>query len=120
MDKNFPAHYQHLQKWMGKLGSEAPDTMQAFAHLHEAAAKDGALSNKIKELIALSIAVVVRCDGCIAYHVHDALETGASHKEVVEAIEMAILMGGGPAVVYGIEALEALEQFERANQVGSA
>lgn len=73
---------------------------------------DGVLSAKVKELIALGIAITVRCDGCIAFHVHDALEAGASRKEVAETIGVAVLMGGGPSVVYGSEALEALEQFE--------
>jgi AhpD family alkylhydroperoxidase len=67
---------------------------------------------KIKELIALGIGIAVRCDGCIAYHVHDALRAGATHQEIVETIGVAVLMGGGPAAMYGSEALEALEQFE--------
>lgn len=56
--------------------------------------------------------MTVRCDGCVAYHVHDALEAGASRDEIVEVIGVAVLMGGGPAVVYGSEALEAVEQFQ--------
>ena len=72
----------------------------------------GALSTKTKELIALSIAISVRCDGCIAFHVHDAIAAGADRQEIAEAIGVAVLMGGGPAVVYGAEALEALRQFE--------
>lgn len=112
MVKDYPQHYKHLLELMGQFGEEAPDVMGGFGQLHEAAAKDGALSVKMKELIALAIAVVVRCDGCIAYHVHDALEAGANRDEIVDAIGMAILMGGGPAVVYGVEALEALNQFE--------
>ncbi len=114
MSKNFPANLEHIQQVMGRLAEQAPDTMKAFSGLHKAGVAEGALNSKIKELIALSISVVVRCDGCIAYHVHDALNAGASHEEIVEAIEVAILMGGGPAVMYGIEALEALEQFSEA------
>jgi AhpD family alkylhydroperoxidase len=97
---------------MGRYGMEYPEMMAGFAQLHKAGSTDGALSAKIKELIALSIAITVRCDGCIAFHVHDAIGAGASHEEIVEAIGVAILMGGGPAVVYGSQALEALKQFE--------
>ena len=60
------------------------------------------------------ISLAARCDGCIAYHVHDALRAGATRTEVLEAIGVAILMGGGPATVYGAEAIEALDQFETA------
>ena len=111
MDKNYPEKYEHISEMMGKLGHEIPKTMGGFSQLHKAAADDGALTKMTKELIALSIAVVVRCDGCIAFHVHDALKAGASREEIMEAIGVAILMGGGPAVMYGVEALEALDQF---------
>jgi len=61
---------------------------------------------------ALGIGIAARCDGCIAYHVHDALRAGATRKEIVETIGVAIMMGGGPATMYGAQAFEALEQFE--------
>lgn len=91
---------------------ELPETMSAFSDLHKASTADGALSSKIKELIALSIGITLRCDGCISFHIKDALKAGASKKEIVETIGVAVLMGGGPSVMYGCEALEALEQFQ--------
>jgi AhpD family alkylhydroperoxidase len=112
MSTNYPEHYAHLKGLMGQLHQEIPGTMSGFSKLHSGAVQDGALDTKTKELIALSIAVTVRCDGCIAFHVHDALVAGATREEIVEAIGVAVLMGGGPAVMYGAEALEALEQFE--------
>lgn len=75
---------------------------------------DGALSAKFKEIIALAIAITVRCDGSIACHVHDALASGATRPEIAEAIGVAVLMGGGPSTIHGSEALVALEQFEAA------
>jgi AhpD family alkylhydroperoxidase len=63
---------------------------------------------------AANDSIAARCDGCIAYHVHDALKAGATRKEIVETIGVAVLMGGGPATVYGAEAFEALNQFETA------
>jgi AhpD family alkylhydroperoxidase len=112
MSKNYPEHYEHLNELMGRLGRTIPGTMGAFSRLHHATIGDGALSAKEKELISLGIAITVRCDGCIAFHVHDALEAGASRDEIAETIGVAVLMGGGPSVMYGCEALEALEQFE--------
>ena len=44
-----------------------PDQMAGFAQLGDATYKDGALSPKQKELIALAIGITVRCDGCVAY-----------------------------------------------------
>lgn len=110
--KNYPAVYEHLNELMGQMGEGLPDVMAGFGALHEKAVEPGALDTRTKELIALGIAIAVRCDGCIAYHVHDAMKSGAGRREVMETIGVAILMGGGPAVVYGAEAMEALGQFE--------
>ena len=61
--------------------------------------------------MALAIAIAIRCEGCIAYHVHDAIAAGATREEIAETIGVAVMMGGGPAAVYGAEALEAAGQF---------
>lgn len=110
--KNFPEHFKELNTWMENLGMAIPETMQGFGMLHKASLKSGALDSKTKELIALGIAITVRCDGCISFHVHDAMQAGASKEEVAETVSVAILMGGGPSVVYGIEAMQALSQFQ--------
>ncbi|MBN1958751.1 MAG: carboxymuconolactone decarboxylase family protein [Desulfuromonadales bacterium] len=114
MGKDYPGYFEQLQNRMGLVGQELPGVMSGFGQLHKASIEGGALSTKTKELIALAIAITVRCDGCISFHVHDALKSGVTREEILEAIGVAILMGGGPAVVYGCEALEALEQFEKA------
>lgn len=114
MDKQYPAYFDQLTGLMTDLGKEIPGPMAGFGQLHKASMTDGALSAKFKELMALAIAITVRCDGCIAYHVHDALQAGATRPEIAEAISVAILMGGGPSAIYGSEALMALEQFEAA------
>lgn len=104
-----------LQQLAGKLGKEIPSPMAGFASLHKGALADGALTKKFKELMALGIGIAARCGGCIAFHTHGALKAGATRPEVLETIGVAILMGGGPAMMYGCEALAALDQFERKN-----
>ncbi|NJB70386.1 AhpD family alkylhydroperoxidase [Saonia flava] len=111
MSKDYSKNYNDLSKNMQKLGERIPTVMSGFSELHEAGIAQGALTSKTKELIALGIAITVRCDGCIAFHVNDALQSGASSEEIMETIGVAILMGGGPSVVYGCEAMEALDQF---------
>tara|TARA_R110002051_G_scaffold104456_3_gene177126 strand:+ start:650 stop:865 length:216 start_codon:yes stop_codon:yes gene_type:complete len=69
-----------------------------------ASTADGVLTSKTKELISLGIAITVRCDGCIAFHVHDALKSKATSEEILETIGMAVMMGGGPVLMYGCEA----------------
>ena len=110
--KDYPAHFRELGEWMQKLGQALPETMTAFGALHEASIAKGALDSKTKELIALGIAISVRCDGCISYHIHDAMKAGAKADEIAETVGVAVLMGGGPSVVYGIEAMQALSQYQ--------
>lgn len=86
--------------------------MQAFQGIMKAVAKDGALSSKIKELMALAIAISGRCEGCIVFHVQNAIRHGASREEVVDTISVAIEMGGGPSTVYGGKALAAFDELK--------
>ena len=57
------------------------------------------------------VGVSVHCDGCIAYHAQAAAKAGASEDEVAEALGVALLMGGGPASVWGPRALAAFREF---------
>ena len=109
--KNYQEKYDELIKGMGDLGSKIPATMTAFGELHKAATDDGVLTKKTKELIALGIAIAIRCEGCIVAHVKDALTAGVTADEIMETIGVAVMMGGGPSVVYGCEAMEVVKQF---------
>jgi AhpD family alkylhydroperoxidase len=97
------------------LRQEIPDVYRTFNELSAAALADGALSTKVKELMAMSIGVVHGCDGCIASHARGAAKAGATTKEAAEAIGVAILMHGGPATVYGARAYAAFCEFTETN-----
>lgn len=107
----YPNIRKNILSNLTKLSTATPKTMQAFSGLHKSALADGALNNKTKELIALAISVASKCDGCVAFHTHDALRAGASPAEVADALGVAVLMGGGPSMVYATHAMEAVEQF---------
>ena len=114
MNTNFSERREHLVSRLAQMGKTLPGPLGGFANLHKESVAEGTLSKKIKELIALGIGIAVRCDGCIAFHVHDALKVGATHAEILETLGVAIMMGGGPAAMYACDALDALEQFEHA------
>jgi AhpD family alkylhydroperoxidase len=61
---------------------------------------DGVLDGKAKNLILVSLAVANQCDWCIAIHVANAVKSGATREEVLEAAWLAVLMGGGPKLMY--------------------
>ena len=110
---NYPAYRQHLNGLIAKHHPQLPGVMNRFGQLHTETMKSGVLDTKQKELIALGIAIAVRCDGCISSHVYQSLSNGVTPEEIAETVGVAILMGGGPAVVYGMQALEAVEQFQQ-------
>jgi AhpD family alkylhydroperoxidase len=103
--------YQSLEASLGQLGREIPLPMSGFARLHKKTMEDGELSRKVKELMALAISIVAGCEGCIAYHTHDAVQAGANRQELFETIAVGVMMGGGPGSIYAAHALEAVEQF---------
>ena len=86
---------------------------EAFLEMERAAYSDGALEKMLKELIAVGVSVVIDCESCMEWHIGQAMRAGASEEQVVEAIEVAIEMGGGPATVSSRFALKALEYHLR-------
>jgi AhpD family alkylhydroperoxidase len=109
---DWPKLTRELSALLKNLRGGAPEVMKAFAGIAQAALAPKALDVKNKELIALGIAVAVRCDDCIGFHVEAALRQGASREEVTDVLGMAIYMGAGPSVMYASHALEAFKQFE--------
>jgi AhpD family alkylhydroperoxidase len=111
MKTDYVEMHKSLEERLAQLGKEIPGPMTVFARLHKKSVEEGALSSKVKEMMALAISIVVGCEGCIAYHVHDAVAAGATRQELLETIGMGILMGEGPGSIYAAHALEAVEQF---------
>jgi AhpD family alkylhydroperoxidase len=101
----------HLDESLARLGKEIPGPMTGFARLHRKGVEDGALSSKVKELMAVAISIVVGCEGCIAYHVQDAIQAGATRSELLETVGVGLFMGGGPGAIYAAHALDAIDQM---------
>jgi AhpD family alkylhydroperoxidase len=87
-------------------------TYKPFLELEEKAFHDGVLNKKTKELMALSISIITKCEPCMEWHLDQALQAGATDEEVYETIDVAIEMGGGQAGAYARFVLNALEYFK--------
>lgn len=105
---------EELRPLHRSLSENTPDVYKGFQQLSRAAFAPGALDAKTKELMALAIAVIERCDGCIASHAQSAARAGASKQEAAEAIGVTFLMNGGPATIYGPRAYAAFCEFRDA------
>jgi AhpD family alkylhydroperoxidase len=110
---------RHLEERLTQFGREMPGPMGGFARLHKKAVEDGVLSAKVKELMALAISIAVGCEGCLAYHTHDAIKVGATRAELLETIGVGVMMAGGPGTIYAAHALDAVDQFLAESSVTS-
>ncbi len=108
---DYIAYYARLEERLADLGRELSASMGGFARLHRKSMDEGALPAKVKEMMALVVSVAIGCDGCIAYHTHDAVKAGATRAELIETIGVGVLMGGGPGSIYATHALDAVDQF---------
>lgn len=90
----------------------APKLFDGFSRLAKAATSEGSFSAAQKELIATGMAVTQGCEDCILYHVDAAKKHGAKEADLVEILEVAVEMGGGPAVMYAAKALEVFRGIE--------
>ena len=95
MSKNYPQMATDLTGAIGTMRNGIPRTMEAFSVMAKVATAPGALNRKTKEVLATAIAVAVRCDGCIAFHVPAVIRARASREELLETIALAIYRGGG-------------------------
>jgi len=88
------------------------DAYKHFLDLEKSTFTNGRISRKHKELMALSISLVTKCEPCIEWHTEQALLNGASDSEFFETIDVALEMGGGPAGGYARFALNCLDYFK--------
>jgi AhpD family alkylhydroperoxidase len=98
-------------KEMSKL---APNAVAGFIALDKGASKTTHLDAKTRELIAISIAVTTRCDGCIGVHTDRAIKAGATREEVAEALGIAIALNAGAALAYSVRVLDAYTAIDGA------
>ncbi len=98
---------QHINQSLGPFRAAQAEAMQGFGQLAKAAMAEGQVSAKHKELIALAIGVTQRCSGCIGFHVKALKRLGTTRQELEEMLAVCVYMGGGPALMYTAEALQA-------------
>lgn len=89
----------------------APETDAAFLAFSRQVFADGALTARIKQVIAVAVAHVTQCPYCIKGHTAAALRHGASANEIMEAIWVAAEMRAGGAYAHSQLALAEIDAF---------
>ncbi|MBF6568075.1 MAG: carboxymuconolactone decarboxylase family protein [Candidatus Binataceae bacterium] len=94
-----------------KLRELKPDAYNKFIEFSQSVFKDEALSNKIKQLIAIGVAHTTQCPWCIDAHVNRAKELGASDEEIAEAVLVAMEIRAGGAFTHAGIAFGLADEF---------
>lgn len=105
------AYRDELKAGVGAFGKLSPETVRGYVGLSSAGGKKDVLGAKTRELIALAVAVSLRCDGCITIHTEEALKLGASEEEIAEALGVAIALGAGASLVYSTRVMDAVSAY---------
>ena len=105
-------YHRQILSTLTQLGRLSPDTLRGYRTLSDAGTKTQHLDARTRELIALAVAVSVRCDGCIVVHAKAALEHGATREEIAEALGVAVAVNAGAALIYSTRVLDAATSVE--------
>lgn len=87
--------------------------LKRFFNLDSAAYRDGALPGKTKELLGLVASTVLRCNDCIDYHIIQCVKAGWDDEAIIDALNVALVVGGSiliPHLRHAFETLELIHQ----------
>lgn len=95
------------------LNQAIPDTTKSFGELTNIVKTTGTLDLKSKEFVALGIAIAMRCEPCIGFHVEALHRAGGTREELSDVLAVAIQMGGGPSLMYAAKTLAAWDALTK-------
>ena len=103
--------YNSFADYRGKSSQILPDVAAAADVVRNAVYKDGALSRKVKRLIAMGIALGMGCTPCIIGQTRQAVEAGASKEEVLEAASVLLAVHGTSGYSESWRVVKVLEEM---------
>lgn len=106
-------YYTETGKYRDKFDEGLPGAMDAYTAFRREVYRDGALSHKSKRLIALAVGLQAGCTRCIQGQTRDAVAAGASKAEVLEAVSVAVVMGGTAVSAETWRVAKVLEELGR-------
>lgn len=115
LDKDRIEQLVKTRKKAHSFYSKKSKVYQSFVDMEKNTYKDGHLSKKQKELIAIGISVVIDCESCMEWHIKQALDDGATENEIIESIEVGIEMSGGPGTASARFAMNVLDYYQQKN-----
>ncbi|MBD0296294.1 MAG: carboxymuconolactone decarboxylase family protein [Bacteroidota bacterium] len=90
-----------------QIGRINHEILKGYRGLSDAGNATNLLGGKVRELIALAVAVTRQCDGCIITHTDAAIKQGATREEIVEALGVAVAVNAGAALIFSSRVMDA-------------
>lgn len=107
---NYSKKLESLKETLNELMGKASG-IEKFSEFIKVADATGKLDSKTKLLMSLAIAITVRCESCIMWYTDALINSEVTEEEIIETIKIAVVMGGGPALMYGLKAYEIALEF---------
>lgn len=85
--------------------------IKRFLRLDSATYDDGALDGRTKELLGLVASAVLRCNDCIDYHLEQCVRLGYTRDQIVDAINVALVVGGSIVIPHARHAMLSLDEL---------
>jgi len=98
-------------KLLDKFIQTLPDVMAPMGAVLDVVYKDGALSNKVKRLVSMAVALKSGTTNCILAQTMSALEAGASREEILETLSVVVAMSGTTGVAESMRVIKLLEDL---------
>lgn len=86
----------HVPGTLSSIKELAPDFLDTIHSLDRTVNEDGAISRKNKRLMALACVCVRMCEDCVYHQAKVCKNFGATKKEILEALKVAVMVGGVP------------------------
>ncbi len=109
--ENQIAYYEETGKSRDEFDKGLPGPMVHFTAFRKEVYKNGALDLKTKRLIALACGLQSGCARCIIGQTKDAIEAGATKEQVLEAVSVAVVMGGTAVSAETWRVVEVLKEL---------
>jgi AhpD family alkylhydroperoxidase len=82
------------------LAKQKPPVARALYKFKNEVFRSGALSVREKELIAVALSCIMKCETCLQFHADRAKEAGATKEELREALDVTLYLAGPSTLIW--------------------
>lgn len=109
---------RHRERTNERILSTDHKGIKRFFNLDTNAYRDGAVDGKTKELLGLVASMVLRCNDCIDYHLIQCVDAGWQEDELMDAMNVALVVGGSIVIPHLRHAVDTLDQLADERSAG--